>query len=166
MSLFALIKLIRANLTTLLLIPVVMGLLVTILTQDSPQAYTTKAKVYTGIASGYSIESQQNASFNFFAINNAFDNLIDLIKSRSTLEETALRLYALHLIQDEAAPILISIRLAAIVYIGLGFQALGEHHMSDRIDYRHICTWLKLQVVVGLNMRWPHQIETTRIEDD
>ena len=102
MSLFALIKLIRANLMTLFVIPVVMGVLVTILTQDSPQTYTTKAKVYTGIASGYSIESQQNASFNYFAINNAFDNLIDLIKSRSTIEETALRLYALHLTQDEA----------------------------------------------------------------
>ena len=100
-SLLHLLKLIRANIIMLVLVPVIMGVTVFVLTKDSPKTYVTKSKVYTGIASGYSIESQQNSSFNFFAINNAFDNLIDLIKSRSTLEQTALKLYALHLVQDD-----------------------------------------------------------------
>jgi polysaccharide biosynthesis transport protein len=101
MNILTFIKIIRANLPALILVPLALAALVILFTKDSPKKYVTKTKIYTGIASGYTIESQQNTSFNYFAINNAFDNLINLITSRSTIEETGLRLYALHLIQDE-----------------------------------------------------------------
>lgn len=101
MNILTVIKIIRANILALILVPVVLAVLVILFTKDSPKKYVTKTKVYTGIASGYTIESQQNTSFNFFAINNAFDNLINLITSRSTIEETGLRLYALHLVQED-----------------------------------------------------------------
>ncbi|MCB0805026.1 MAG: hypothetical protein KDC05_04455 [Bacteroidales bacterium] len=101
MNILEFLKILRKNLALLFGIPVVLAFFVFLLTSDSPKTYSSKTKVYTGIASGYSIESQQNASFNYFAINNAFDNLINLITARSTIEETALKLYALHLMQDE-----------------------------------------------------------------
>ena len=101
MNLIDILKIIRSNILPLIVVPLLLGSVVTFLTADSPKKYNTKTKIYTGLASGYSIESQQNSSFNFFAINNAFDNLINLINAQSTIEETGLRLYALHLIQDE-----------------------------------------------------------------
>ncbi|HPE56803.1 MAG TPA: hypothetical protein P5514_11355 [Bacteroidales bacterium] len=101
MNLVDILKIVRSHIVSILLVPVLLGAVVTFLTADSPMNYTTKTKIYTGLASGYSIESQQNSSFNFFAINNAFDNLINLITARSTIEETGLRLYALHLIQEK-----------------------------------------------------------------
>jgi len=101
MNLLQFIKILRSNLLVLIFVPLLMALLVVFFTKDSPKNYVTKTKIYTGIASGYSLESQQNTSFNYFAINNAFDNLINLVTSRSTIEETGLRLYALHLVQDE-----------------------------------------------------------------
>ncbi|GAB4317861.1 MAG: hypothetical protein Kow00127_09770 [Bacteroidales bacterium] len=101
MNLVDLLRLMRRNAIPLLVAPLVMGITVTLLTGDMPQTYSINTRIYTGLASGYSIESQENASFNYFAINNAFDNLINVINARSTIEETALRLYALHLMQTE-----------------------------------------------------------------
>ncbi|MBM3437404.1 MAG: exopolysaccharide biosynthesis protein, partial [Bacteroidetes bacterium] len=101
MNILLFIKIIRSNIIALILVPLTMAFLVMYFTKDSPKQYVTKTKIYTGIASGYTIESQGSASFNYFAINNAFDNLINLITSRSTIEETGLRLYALYLMQDE-----------------------------------------------------------------
>jgi uncharacterized protein involved in exopolysaccharide biosynthesis len=56
--------------------------------------------LYTGLASGSSIEMDK--SFNYFATNIAFDNLINIIKSRETQEEVAVRLLSQHLFLDEA----------------------------------------------------------------
>ncbi len=57
--------------------------------------YYSQTTLYTGIASGSSVEMDK--SFNYLATNNAFDNLIYVIKSRETQEEVALRLLSQHL---------------------------------------------------------------------
>lgn len=76
----------------LISVPVLLALIVTYLTRNPTFQYETKTIVYTGIASGYTIEQKER--FDLFASNNAFDNLINVIKSRETMGETSIRLFA------------------------------------------------------------------------
>ncbi|MFA8437182.1 MAG: GumC family protein [Marinifilaceae bacterium] len=108
MNLMEIIKLILRNIKFLIVIPLILGITVFLLTQNSPKKYVSSAKIYTGIASGYSLESHGDSQYNYSAINNAFDNLIGFIQSRSTLEETALRLFALYLVQTQPDPFIIT----------------------------------------------------------
>ncbi|TAJ13943.1 hypothetical protein DMA11_07060 [Marinilabiliaceae bacterium JC017] len=89
-------------------VPLIMGISVVLLTMNMPKKYPVHSVIYTGIASGYSLESTQGGQFNYFAINNAFDNLVNLISTKSTLDEVGLRLFALHIIQMEALPRIVS----------------------------------------------------------
>jgi uncharacterized protein involved in exopolysaccharide biosynthesis len=68
--------------------------------------YTSQSVLYTGLATGSSIEMDKK--FSTQATNTAFDNLINIIKSRETQEEVAVRLLALHLLLPEANPKYIS----------------------------------------------------------
>ncbi|MFA5815921.1 MAG: hypothetical protein WC865_09915 [Bacteroidales bacterium] len=65
----------------------VMAVLVYLFTMGHRETYTTYSTIYTGIAT-----------------NAQFDNLINIIKSRETLEKTAIRLMAQHLILTEPDP--------------------------------------------------------------
>jgi hypothetical protein len=62
-------------------------------TNDSFE-YSSQTILYTGLASGSSIEMDK--TFNYQATNTAFDNLINIIESRETQEEVA-RLLAMHI---------------------------------------------------------------------
>lgn len=70
-------------------------------TRGEEKVYSTSSVVYTGIATGFNIESGSNQRFDLFGTNAKFDNLINLIKSRDTQEETAIQLLASHLIADQ-----------------------------------------------------------------
>src|SRR6201999_3978756 len=54
--------------------------------------------LYTGVASGYSITSTGDDRLDYFAVNNAFDNLLASAKSREAMQEVALHLLAEHLV--------------------------------------------------------------------
>jgi len=69
-------------------------------TKNEQKVYTTEATVYTGIATGFNIETGANARFDLFATNAKFDNLINIIKNRTTHEEVGMRLLAHHLVSD------------------------------------------------------------------
>ena len=45
-------------------------------------------------------------------------------------------------------------------------QTFGHDHMGDRVDDGDIRPGLELQVIVGLHMRRPHEIDLARIDDD
>ncbi|GHB49784.1 hypothetical protein GCM10008106_33240 [Mongoliitalea lutea] len=61
--------------------------------------------INTGIASGFNLSSMNNTRVDYFAVNNAFDNLTTIIQSRETLEELAINLLASHLCDgDEYKP--------------------------------------------------------------
>lgn len=77
-------------------------------TQNSEKEYAGSAMIYTGLASGYNIESSEGEKMDYKAINSAFDNLMSIIKSRQTLEEVAVTLLAQHLMLSEAHPLIIS----------------------------------------------------------
>lgn len=78
--------------------PLLTAGVVFMLTRNTKKEYVSTTQVYTGIASGYGITSGENDRVDYFAVNNAFDNLMATIKSRETLEEVGMRLLAKHLL--------------------------------------------------------------------
>lgn len=106
MSLIEFLRLIRKHIALLVLSPVLLASLVYFLTRYPDYTYTSETTLYTGIATGGGIEMSK--SFNFFANNTAFDNLINIIKSRNTEEEVGVRLLATHLMLTNYDPKYIS----------------------------------------------------------
>jgi len=84
----------------LILAPLMLAGLVILLTMKPKYSYTSQMMLYTGLASGSSIEMDKK--FNYLATNTAFDNLINIINSRETQEEVAIRLLSQHLLLPEA----------------------------------------------------------------
>jgi uncharacterized protein involved in exopolysaccharide biosynthesis len=86
-------------------LPLCTMLLIFVLMRDEKKQYSASTLIYTGIASGYTIETGQSNRVDYFAVNNAFDNLVSTIKSRAALEEVGVRLLATHLMlrQPDAA---------------------------------------------------------------
>lgn len=80
--------------------------LVIVLTLNPSFEFSSQTILYTGLATGSSIEMDK--TFNYQATNTAFDNLINIIESRETQEEVAIRLLAQHLMLPEANPKYIS----------------------------------------------------------
>jgi uncharacterized protein involved in exopolysaccharide biosynthesis/cellulose biosynthesis protein BcsQ len=98
MKLIDFIKLVLKHKVILTVVPIFFGLLAVVLTNNPTRKYYSQTTLYTGIASGSSID--MNKKFNYLATNNAFDNLINIIKSRDTQEEVAIRLLAQHIMLD------------------------------------------------------------------
>lgn len=65
--------------------------LVIYFTQFLPYSYTVKSSIYAGITNSTSIDG---SAINYSAVNSTFDNLINIAKSRGTLEKVSLRLLA------------------------------------------------------------------------
>lgn len=101
------IRLVLKHKVVLTTIPMIFGILAIVLTSNPKRSYYSQTILYTGIASGSSIEMDK--SFNYLATNNAFDNLINIIKSRETQEEVAIRLLSQHLLLDGPNPAFISV---------------------------------------------------------
>ncbi|MFA6125845.1 MAG: GNVR domain-containing protein [Bacteroidales bacterium] len=104
MNLLYFIRLLFKNLLLIFGVALGMAILVYLFTRGKPKTYTSSTTVYTGIATGYDIESGSNARFDLFANNAQFDNLINIIKSRETQEKTAIRLMAQHLLLKKPDP--------------------------------------------------------------
>ena len=95
-----LFRLLRRHRVLLLVIPILMGGLVWYLTNNSINKYESETTLYTGLASGSSVDVDKSINYN--ESNTAFDNLISVIKSRETQQEVAIRLLARHLILSES----------------------------------------------------------------
>jgi len=106
MELIDLIRILRKHLVLLAVTPVILAGLVIFLTRSPSYRYESTTTLYTGIASGSSVEMDK--SFNYFASNIAFDNLISIIKSRETQQEVAIRLLTQHLMLTRSDPRFIS----------------------------------------------------------
>lgn len=65
--------------------------LVIYFTQFLPYSYTVKSSLYAGITNSTSIDG---SAINYTAVNSTFDNLINIAKSRGTLEKVSIRLLA------------------------------------------------------------------------
>lgn len=78
----------------LILCPLLVALLVYIKMGTKPRNYKSTTTIYTGIVSGYDITTTEGSRQDWNVINNAMDNLINIILSQSTLKNVSLRLYA------------------------------------------------------------------------
>ncbi|NRB60278.1 MAG: hypothetical protein HRU50_10140 [Winogradskyella sp.] len=99
MKLIDFIRVLLKHKILLMVAPIVMASLAIVLTMNPKYDYATQAVLYTGIASGTSIEMEKRSDY--FASNTAFDNLINIIKSRETQEEVGVRLLSQHLMLDQ-----------------------------------------------------------------
>jgi succinoglycan biosynthesis transport protein ExoP len=106
MDINQLIKIFLKHLWLLITIPVLLALIVVYLTKNQSYTYESKTRIYTGIASGYSLD--QTRRIDFFSANNSFDNLINVIKSRETLSEVSIRLIAQAMLLESHNPMFIS----------------------------------------------------------
>ena len=106
MNIIEFVRLVLKHIRLLILAPLLLAVLVLILTLNPSYKYSSQTILYTGLATGSSIEMEK--TFNYFATNIAFDNLINIINSRETQEEVGIRLLSLHLMLPEADPKYIS----------------------------------------------------------
>jgi capsular polysaccharide biosynthesis protein len=102
------IRLCHKHLRLLVIAPILLTALVFVLTLKPHYKFSSDTTLYTGIATGSSVEMDK--SFNFFATNTAFDNLINIVNSRETQKEVAIRLLSQHLLLREPDPKYISAR--------------------------------------------------------
>jgi succinoglycan biosynthesis transport protein ExoP len=98
MNLVQYIKIILKYPRWVILTPLCCAAAVFFLTKNAKKQYASSTTLYTGVASGYSITSTEDERLDYFAVNNAFDNLVASAKSRETIEQVALHLLAEHLL--------------------------------------------------------------------
>lgn len=100
MTLLQFFRIFNRNLNLFLLCSIVMAVVVFLLTRNLPEEYEASTELYTGIASGVELDNITNNRVDYFATNTEYDNLINIIKSRQTLEEVGYRLLTQHLMLD------------------------------------------------------------------
>ena len=71
-------------------------------TRHEKKVYSSESTIYTGIASGYSLNGSTKADF--YSTSNAFDNLLSLIESRETKQDVLIDLLAEHLFLKKHDP--------------------------------------------------------------
>lgn len=101
LNLLFFIRILLRHIWLLILVPITLGTLVFVLTKDQPKVYDSKARIYTAFATGSTIELD-NTKFDYSKTNIAYDNLMNLIRSRTTIEKVALKLFTQHMILDSA----------------------------------------------------------------
>ncbi len=102
MSIIQFIRLIQKNIWILLGVPIFLAILVWYFTRNEEKTYVSSTVVYTGIASGMNIESQEPRNVDFFGVKIIFDNFINIVESRETKEETGIELFAQNLMLTKA----------------------------------------------------------------
>lgn len=94
MNLIEFIRLIKKNLLLLVFIPLVMVFATYFFTKNADREFTSTTMLYTGLATGFNIESTGETRKDQFVVNNSFENLLNTIRSRETLKEVGFRLLA------------------------------------------------------------------------
>lgn len=108
MDLLYFIRLFKRNIIILFGVPLLLSVVVYYFVRNQEKVYQSEAVIYTGITTGYSIESTIQRSTDFFSTSAQFDNMINLLKSRQTVVETSLRLLAQDLSLESYNPQYIS----------------------------------------------------------
>lgn len=108
MSLLQFFRLLNRNLNLFLLCALTLAVVTYMLTRNLPKSYESEMEIFTGIASGLNIEAVDNTKVDYFTTSTEYDNLINIIKSRQTLEEVGMRLLVQHMMLDSADPAYIS----------------------------------------------------------
>ncbi|MFY0598781.1 MAG: hypothetical protein JXR03_03860 [Cyclobacteriaceae bacterium] len=153
MTLFDFIRLIYRNGRIISFVAASLAIFAFLFVRNQKNQYVSEAVIYTGIASGFSIESGEQSKSDYHAINNAFDNLMSVIKSRVTLEEVSLRLLATHLHQDKSSADIIG--ADALEALGNSFPSGLKEKV---IDSSIISTYNKLRVLYEARNSYLHDL--------
>ncbi len=83
----------------LIIAPVFTTIIAIYATRNMPRVYEVNTTIYTGVASGFTIESGMDGTkIDWNSVNNGMDNLMSIIRSKVTLREVSLRLYVENMI--------------------------------------------------------------------
>ena len=97
MKLSDILRILRRNILLLIIFPSMLAALVYYKTKNEKKEYSSSFMIYTGIASGFNLTTEENPRLDHNAVNNAFDNFLTTVKARETYEEVGIRLLATHL---------------------------------------------------------------------
>jgi len=100
MDITQLFRILKRHILLLILVPVVLAAAVWYFTRNQDSTYQSETTIYTGIVSGYNLESTSNTNVDFMGTNMQFDQIVNFISSRKVIEETSLRLLAQHLMLE------------------------------------------------------------------
>lgn len=123
MTITTLLRLLKRNLIWLLALPVITAITVYVLTMTMAGQFESTATLYTGLASSYSIRSDEKGKLDFYAVGNALDNLVTTLEAPSTLNQVGRKLLARHLLLKKPDPMVLGEK---------GFKDLQES-VSDSI---------------------------------
>lgn len=84
----------------LIIFPLIITLIVIPATRSIPRIYNVDMTIYTGVVSGFSAEMGEPVQ-NSIILNNTIENIINIIKSKETLNDVCLYLYARHMIYGD-----------------------------------------------------------------
>ncbi|MFZ4621704.1 MAG: GumC family protein [Bacteroidota bacterium] len=101
MTLVQFLRIIAGRIRFIVIVPLLPAVIVFLLTMNDTKEYKSSTLIYTGLASTPDALESSNARIDNYAVNNSFDNLLNLISSREILERTGLKLLSVHLLQTE-----------------------------------------------------------------
>ncbi len=116
MALDAFLRLLKQHLLWFILLPILTTGVALYMTRNEPKVYKSQATLYTGLASGYNLLSDQQSSF-IDRSTTAFDNLLTTLMSKETLLQVGVSLLADHLPLQSPD---------SLVLGGKGFQQLRQ----------------------------------------
>lgn len=85
----------------LIIVPATLTVLTIYSTKHLGRNYDVATTVYTGIISGYTVETSTGAGINLTQQSTTLDNILTLITSKSTLKKVSLKLYAQNMIYGD-----------------------------------------------------------------
>lgn len=108
MDVISIFRLLNKNYGILLFSSVLFAALTYFYTASLPEEYRSESIMYTGIESGVGNMIDGGLGFMSTMVDNQYANLVTEIEAKSTLDETGMRLLALHLVKAETTPSLMS----------------------------------------------------------
>jgi uncharacterized protein involved in exopolysaccharide biosynthesis len=94
MSIIQFLKIIKKNIIIILIVPVLLSSMVWFFTRNEILFYESGSTIFTGVASGLSMEALGSNRVDFMGSKIEFDNILNIFKARETHKEVALRLFA------------------------------------------------------------------------
>lgn len=88
----------------LIILPLITTIIAILSTRNLERIYEVNTTVYTGVASGYTIESGLDGStrVDWNSVSNSIDNIISIVRSKNTLRQVSMRLYVQHMIYGDS----------------------------------------------------------------
>lgn len=98
----SIIKFLYRNRFWIIIVPIIVAIIVFLATGNLRKMYESRTTIYTGIVSGYDIETGDGTvRYDWNVINSTMGNLLEIITSKSTLNRVSMRLFAQHLMKGD-----------------------------------------------------------------